>query len=112
MIMKTIIINDKIISNYLKAKEIWDKNNDVELKIQEILDVDTIVTFLLNNKNSFSFSILSDLVEKQNISNSLLEKIFHEGDIGCKISVYYKNDLSDDLRRKVSLYTEQYLLHK
>ena len=100
--MKKIIIDTWPIPNYQELRNIWHKNPTVLLDIHELSDYKDIVSFLIKDKDEFSFAILADLVEKVNFPKELLETVYYKGDLGCKMSVCYTKDLPSSLKEVCS----------
>ena len=100
--MKTIIIDTWPIPSYQELKNIWHNNPTVILDVYELSDYTDIVSFLIQDKDEFSFAILSELAEKTNFPKELLETVYYEGDLGCKMSVCYSKNLPSSLQEACS----------
>lgn len=66
------------------------------LSAEEIRDM---TLFLLSQESDdFRNSLIADLVEYDCFPRSLLEKVFEKGDIGCRVAVCLRDDLSKCLQ--------------
>ncbi|WP_330983394.1 MULTISPECIES: hypothetical protein [Enterobacterales] len=92
------------IAQWLSLCEKWDSEPDITMDTslinssEEIMHVAKLA-FLTKNR-FFSLSVMSNLAEKELISNELLDTIFDIGDQACKETVCLRKNLSKELDRK------------
>jgi len=76
-------------------------NSDVSISLPQCLSVSEIqelVLFLLGqDSNDLRNLLLADMVEDSAFPGNLLEEVFHKGDIGCRVAVSLRDDLSPQL---------------
>lgn len=82
----------------------WDRETDIILdtsliNIMEEIEHVAKIAFLIKERK-LSLAVLSNLAEKDKVSNELLNMIFDIGDQSCKETVCLRKDLSEELMVK------------
>jgi hypothetical protein len=99
--MKKIIISRFFSEDiYKKNKKMWENSSNAFIEVEEMTTqelVDLTKVLLKKIPDSFSFTILSELVENENLPVALVKEIFFNGNISCKVASCLRNNLDEEL---------------
>lgn len=99
--MNTLRIDDKLLNEYNEFEQNWSKSNDMIIEMDiSISKLDDCVLLLLSKlPNNFACLLLSEIVENYEMNETQLSDIFLNGDVGCKVSVCLKPNLTDNIQQ-------------
>ena len=108
--MKKLIADKHSILNKFKdlSRE-WSSSNYISLEtVVEPDEVPEVLASLLPQlPNELADCIMSDLAQMQGLSEESLQLIFDNGDVGCRVAIALRNDLSDSLRQLCEVSEEE-----